>query len=103
VSGGASERTTTWSPARTSSGRSRRSCYLAAWDVQRGRLFGRCETQTGIVAFGRLVEQVMTAEPYSQARRVFWIVDNGSSHRGHVAAERLQIEWPNLVLVHLPF
>ena len=32
--------------------------------------------------FGRLVEQVMTTEPYARARRVFWIVDNGSSHRG---------------------
>jgi hypothetical protein len=78
-------------------------CYLAAWDVFRGRLIGRCETQTGIVPFGRLVEQVMTAEPYARARRVFWIVDNGSSHRGQVAANRLRAQWPNLVLVHLPF
>ena len=78
-------------------------CYLAAWDVHRGRLSGRCEQQTGIVAFGRLVEQVMTTEPYARARRVFWIVDNGSSHRGHVAADRLREQWPNLVLVHLPF
>ena len=28
-------------------------------------LIGRCETQTGIEPFGRLVEQVMTAEPYA--------------------------------------
>ena len=78
-------------------------CYLAAWDVQRGQLTGRCEQQTGIAPFGRLVEQVMTAEPYARARRVFWIVDNGSSHRGQAAVDRLQTEWPNLVLVHLPF
>ncbi len=78
-------------------------CYLAAWDVHRGQLIGRCEQQTGIVPFGRLVEQVMTAEPYTRARRVFWIVDNGSSHRGRISTERLQAQWPNLVLVHLPF
>lgn len=24
----------------------------------------------------------MTAEPYASARRVFFVVDNGSSHRG---------------------
>jgi transposase len=78
-------------------------CYLAAWDVHRGRLIGRCEQQTGIGPFGRLVEQVMTAEPYARARRVFWIVDNGSSHRGRISGERLQAEWPNLTLVHLPF
>jgi hypothetical protein len=77
--------------------------YLAAWDVHHGRLIGRCEQQTGIVPFGRLVEQVMTREPYARARRVFWIVDNGSSHRGQVAAARLQAAWPNLVVVHLPF
>jgi DDE superfamily endonuclease len=78
-------------------------CYLAAWDVHHGRLIGRCEQQTGIAPFGRLVEQVMTAEPYARARRVFWIVDNGSSHRGQVAADRLREQWPKLRLVHLPF
>jgi hypothetical protein len=31
-------------------------CDLAAWDVHRGRLFGRCEQQTGIIPFRRLVE-----------------------------------------------
>jgi hypothetical protein len=77
-------------------------CYLAAWDVHCGRLFGRCERQTGIVPFGRLVEQIMTREPYGKAKRVFWIVDNSSTHRGHASVDRLQAEWSNLVLVHLP-
>ena len=76
--------------------------YLAAWDVHRARLFGRCEPTTGIQPFGRLVEQVMTCEPYASARRVFWIVDNGSSHRGKASIERLEGEWANLRLVHLP-
>ena len=76
--------------------------YLAAWDVHRARLFGRCELTTGIEPFGRLVKQVMTNEPYCSARRVFWIVDNGSSHRGQASVDRLQGEWANLRLVHLP-
>jgi transposase len=76
--------------------------YLAAWDVHQARLFGRCEPSTGIQPFGRLVEQVMTVEPYASATRVFWIVDNGSSHRGQVSVDRLQGAWPNLTLVHLP-
>jgi transposase len=76
--------------------------YLAAWDVHQARLFGRCEPSTGIQPFGRLVEQVMTVEPYASATRVFWIVDNGSSHRGQASVERLQGAWPNLTLVHLP-
>ncbi len=76
--------------------------YLAAWDVHRARLSGRCESKNGIEPFRRLVEQVMREEPYSSAERVFWIVDNGSSHRGERSVKRLQGEWPNLRLVHLP-
>ena len=76
--------------------------YLAAWDVHRGKVFGRCEQTTGIEPFGRLVEQVMTQEPYASAHRVFWIVDNGSSHRGKAAIQRLETAWPTLKLVHLP-
>jgi DDE superfamily endonuclease len=76
--------------------------YLAAWDVHRAKIFGRCEPATGIEPFGRLAAQVMTQEPYASARRVFWVVDNGSSHRGQRSARRLATIWPNLVLVHLP-
>jgi transposase len=76
--------------------------YLAAWDVHRAKLFGRCEPFTGIEPFRRLVEQVMGAEPYASADRVFWIVDNGSSHRGRASLERLQGAFSNLVLIHLP-
>jgi hypothetical protein len=76
--------------------------YLAAWDVHHARLFGRCEPSTGIEGFGRLVAQVMTTEPYASARRVFWVVDNGSSHRGQTSIDRLQGDWANLRLVHLP-
>ncbi|MGH3238572.1 MAG: IS630 family transposase [Streptosporangiaceae bacterium] len=76
--------------------------YLAAWDVHRARVFGRCEETTGIEPFGRLVAQVMGTEPYASARRVFWVVDNGSSHRGKKSVDRLAARWPNLVLVHVP-
>jgi transposase len=76
--------------------------YLAAWDVRRGQVTGRCEHTTGISPFSRLVEQVMTAEPYATARRVFWIVDNGSSHRGAASVKRMASAWPNAHLIHLP-
>ena len=36
------------------------------------------------------------------ATRVFWIVDNGSSHRGDRAQARLHAEWPRLVLGPTP-
>ena len=76
--------------------------YLAAWDVRAGGVVGRCEATTGKAPFGRLVEQVMAAEPYRSAPRVFWIVDNGSSHRGEAAAAELAARYPNLIVVHLP-
>jgi DDE superfamily endonuclease len=76
--------------------------YLAAWDVRRGMVMGRCEPATGIVPFGRLVAQIMEREPYCSAERVFWIVDNGSSHRGQTAVHRLATAYTNLMLVHTP-
>jgi hypothetical protein len=76
--------------------------YLAAWDVHRAKLFGRCEHTTGIKPFARLAAQVMSCAPYRDAHRVFWIVDNGSSHRGASCVRRLQAAYPNLVVVHAP-
>ena len=76
--------------------------YLAAWDVHRAQVFGRCEPQTGIAPFGRLVDQVMSQEPYASARRVFWVVDNGSSHRGPRTEARLRERWPQIRVVHTP-
>jgi len=76
--------------------------YLAALDVHRAKLFGSCEASTGIEPFDRLVCQVMSRFPYCEARRVFWIVDNGSSHRGQRSIERLQGRYPRLVIVHSP-
>lgn len=83
-------------------GRAGAWAYFAAWDVHRAKVFGRCERKTGIVPFDRLVAQVMEQEPYRSGRRVFWIVDNGSSHRGQTASSRLRAKWPNLILVHAP-
>ena len=76
--------------------------YLAAMDVHRAKFFGRCEQTTGIAPFDRLVDQLMTQAPYQQARRVFWIVDNGSSHRGQASIKRLQDKYQNLILIHGP-
>jgi hypothetical protein len=76
--------------------------YLAGWDVHHAKLFDRVEERTGIEPFGRLVEQVMSVEPYCSARTVYWIVDNGSSHAGNASIERLEQKWKNARLIHLP-
>ena len=64
--------------------------YLAAWDVHRGIVLGRCEAKTGIKPFGRLVDQVLEQEPYHEAERLFFVVDNGSSHRGQSSVDRIR-------------
>lgn len=76
--------------------------YFAAYDVHQAQVIGRCEPTTGIAPFTRLVDQVMTTEPYASARRVFWIVDNGASHRNWAAAARMNDAWPTAHMVHLP-
>jgi DDE superfamily endonuclease len=81
--------------------------YLAAWDVHRAKIFGRCEPHTGIEPFNRLVDQVMGTEPYASARCVYWVVDNGSSHRGQASVKRLEGRYTKgrrrrLRLIHCP-
>ncbi|MDW4911555.1 transposase, partial [Streptomyces sp. ADMS] len=83
-------------------GRGGALAYLAAYDVHHAKVFGRTEPTTGINPFMNLVAQVMSTEPYASAKRVFWIVDNGSSHRGQKAAARLTAAFPNAVMVHTP-
>ena len=45
---------------------------------------------------------MLSSGNYRNAARVFWIVDNGSSHRGAAAVKRLQGAYANIRLVHLP-
>jgi transposase len=76
--------------------------YFAAYDVHHPRVMGRIEQTTRIDPFSRLVTQVMTQEPYASARQVFWIADNGSSHRGQASINRMSAAYANATLVHLP-
>lgn len=76
--------------------------YIAAWDVHHAKLFGLCEKKTGIEPYHRLVDFVMQQEPYRSANRVFWVTDNGSSHRGKASISRLSQWYPNAIQVHTP-
>ncbi|MFB7499358.1 transposase [Streptomyces sp. NPDC056161] len=89
-------------PAEDTYGRGGALACLAAYDVHHAKVLGRCEPRTGIGPFTNLVTQVMSREPYASAKRVYWVVDNGSSHRGKKAANRLATAFPNAVLVHTP-
>lgn len=76
--------------------------YMAAWDVRQAKVFGLCADSTGIDSFRNLVDLVMRQEPYRSAHRVFWVTDNGSSHRGQSSIDRLKSWYPNAIQVHTP-
>lgn len=76
--------------------------YVAAWDVGRAKVFGLCAATTGIETHHRLVDLVMGQEPYRSARRVFWVTDNGSSHRGEAGRRRLSQWYANTIQVYTP-
>lgn len=76
--------------------------YMAAWDVKQAKVFGLCCRKTGIDSFHELVDLVMSQSPYKEARRVFWITDNGSSHRGQTSIDRLKRWYKNTTLIHTP-
>ena len=76
--------------------------YIASWDVRRAKVFGMCAKSTGIEVYHQLVDLVMQQEPYRSANRVFWVTDNGSSHRGQTSVDRLVKWYPNAIQVHTP-
>lgn len=76
---------------------------LAALDVHTGTVpAAATPATTGIAPFMDLIGQIMSAEPYASAPRVFVIVDNGSDHRGKKAARRLRNAYPNTIMIHTP-
>ena len=44
----------------------------------------------------------LAEEPYRSGERLFWMVDNGSSHRGEAAKKRLRQVDSRIILVHTP-
>ena len=76
--------------------------YIAAWDVHRAKGFGACVPGSSISRFDALVTDVMTRPPYNRARRVFWIMDNASIHRGQRCVDRFRRQWPNTRVLHTP-
>ena len=69
---------------------------MAARDVHRLKLFGRWETHSAIAPFDLSVAQATNRDPRRSARRVFWIMDNGSSHRGLRGVGQLQTRYAKL-------
>jgi hypothetical protein len=76
--------------------------YVAAWDVRRGVVLGRCEAKTGIRPLGRLVTQILNQELDREAERLFVRGDNGSAPRGQRSIQRRRKRARRLILVPTP-
>ena len=77
--------------------------YQAALDVHRGIVIGQIQPTNCIATFNQLVPLVMNQPPYDTAERVFWLVDNGSSHYPTTFPARLAGLDKRAIAVHLPF
>lgn len=76
--------------------------YQAALNVQTGQVIGQIVERNEIATFNRLIDRVMDQPPYNTARRVFWIVDNGSSHHPATFPVRLTAAHEHAIAVMLP-
>ena len=76
--------------------------YQAALDVFAGTVIGQIQPNNCILTFNQLVQKVMSRPPYNTARRVFWLVDNGSSHHPATFPARLTELYEHAIAVHLP-
>ena len=56
----------------------------------------------GSASLRGLVKQVLAEDPYRSGERRFWLVDNGSSHRGAAAKKRVRQVDSRIMLVHTP-
>lgn len=70
--------------------------YLAALDVHRAKVFGRCEATTGIAPFERLVEQVMSQSPYNECDHLIRCCD--VPVRRWPSAPTIRMKTPSAVL-----
>jgi len=75
---------------------------LACLDVHQGTVSASTPRTAGIVPFMDLMGQVMARPEYTDAPRVFVIVDNGPDHRGKKAIRRLRQAHPNAIMIHTP-
>ena len=72
------------------------------WTCAPGRYSPPPRHTTGIMPFMDLVEPGHAPPEYTNAPRVFVIVDNGSDHRGQAAVDRLRERLPNAIMIHTP-
>lgn len=77
-------------------------CYLAFLEVFTGRIYGETTQQNGIEPFERTLRHCLLQPHLAAAERIFLIVDNGCAHHPSTSPSRIQAQFPQVTVVHLP-
>lgn len=77
-------------------------CYQAFLNVFTGKVYGEVHASNGIETFERSLGHCLQGALCQDAERVFLIVDNGSAHHPRTSPERIQAQYPQVKVVHLP-
>jgi hypothetical protein len=77
-------------------------CYQAFLNVFTGKVYGEVHPSNGIETFERTLGHCLQSALCREAKRVFLIVDNGSSHHPSTSPVRIQTQYPQVTVVHLP-
>jgi hypothetical protein len=75
---------------------------LACLDVHSGRVFGRCYRRKRRAEVEQFVHELFACEPYCSARRVHFILDNGSSQHPNTFPQWIKEHYPWVRLHYLP-
>jgi len=76
--------------------------YQVFLDVHTGKVLGQCVPRNTAASFRGLVDKVMGREPYRSARRVFFVLDNGSAHLPGPFSRWVREHHPSAIPVFLP-
>ena len=76
--------------------------YLAALNLGTGRVYGNLVEANNKVTFLAFMEHLMEQEPFRSARRVFLVMDNGSSHDPRTFPAVVTGKWPKVTVAYTP-
>ena len=75
---------------------------LACLDVHSGQVFGQCYARKRRVEVEAFVNELLGREPYASAKRIHFILDNGSSQHPNTFPQWMKAHHPKVRLHYLP-
>jgi hypothetical protein len=76
--------------------------YMAAWDVFRGKVIGKCVPSVTKPVFHSFIEEILNHKPYKKADRIFLLLDGGPCHRGEKHIVEIEKLFPKVIVIDMP-